>query len=534
MPSPEMMPEISYALAGLEFPRRMNCAAVLLDEAVERGWGKRVAFYCESGDWTYEQLREKANRIARVLTEDCGLVPGNRVLLRGPNHPMLAACWFGVLKAGGVVVCTPCLLRAREITSITEKAKVSIALTDARFAADCEEALGKSEDGSTRSGARVLRFNGETGHQTSLECLMARKSGDFRPCDTSAEDTAIIAFTSGTTGKSKGTMHTHRDIIAATELFPRHVLRPKMGDIFIGTPPLAFTYALGGLLIFPLRVGAGVALLETGTPAALLQGIERWRATVVFTAPTAYRAMLKDVTREKVRSLRKCVSAGEPLPVTTFEAWERATGVRIIDGIGSTEMLHIFISAREEEARPGSTGKVVPGYEAKILREDGGDAAPGEVGKLAVRGATGCKYLDDPEQQRKYVQNGWNLTGDSFRMDEDGYFWFQARTDELIVSSGYNISGIEVEQVLLEHHAVQECAVVGAPDADRGQIVKAFVVLSAAAEGNDVLKKELQDFVKSQIAPFKYPRAIEFVSALPKTTTGKLQRHQLVRDEVKR
>jgi 2-aminobenzoate-CoA ligase len=361
----------------------------------------------------------------------------------------------------------------------------------------------------------------------SIEALIATKSAEFTNCETSSDDVAMLAFTSGSTGQPKGAMHTHRDVLAAADCFPRYVLRAGPDDIFIGSPPLGFTYGLGGLVMFPMRIGAATVLLEQGSPGHLLEGIAQHRATVCFTAPTAYRAMLRQLKRDQVASLRKCVSAGETLPLSTFEAWQEAFGLKIIDGIGSTEMLQIFISAPEHEIRPGATGKSIHGYEAKIVREDGSDAAPNEVGRLAVRGITGCKYLDSERDQRKYVRNGWNLTGDSFCMDQDGYFWFQARTDDLIVSSGYNIVGIEVENVLLEHPSVQECAVVGIPDPDRGQLVKAFVVTAAGYRACEDLKKDLQNFVKSQIAPYKYPRALDFVAALPRTATGKLQRFEL-------
>lgn len=543
MPPQQQLPNIFRYLPDYPCPERVNCAAELLDRNVASGGGERIAFIHESGAWTYRRMLETANRIAHVLNDDLGLVPGNRVLLRGPNHPMLVACWFGVIKAGGIAVTTACLLRCRELIAIADAAQIRLALCDARYAADCEDAFSKHADSSPRKRARVACFNADAGElqqQTphpprrirddkfnSLESRMIAKPPHFQNCDTSCEDVAILAFTSGSTGHGKGTLHTHRDIVASADCFPRHALRPSPDDIFIGTPPMAFTYALGGLLIFPMRSGATTVLLEQTSPKHLLEGIARHRATVCFTAPTAYRAMLKELTREQTASLRKCVSAGETLPLSTFEAWKEATGLKIIDGIGSTEMLHIFISAPEEEIRPGATGNPLRGYEAKIIRADGSDADRGEVGRLAVRGITGCKYLDNQPEQQKYVQNGWNLTGDSFRMDEDGYFWFQARTDDLIVSSGYNISGVEVENVLLEHPAVQECAVVGIANSDRGQIVKAFVVTTPGHQACDALRKDLQNFVKAQIAPFKYPRVIEFVPALPRTNTGKLQRYQL-------
>jgi 2-aminobenzoate-CoA ligase len=452
--------------------------------------------------------------------EDLGVVPGNRVLLRGPNNAMLAACWFGVLKAGGVVVCTMALLRERELEYIAAKAQVSLALTDARVAEDCETAL--------RGKARVVRFGGD-GPADLME-LMREKPPTFDACDTSADDTAIIAFTSGTTGQGKGTMHAHRDILAITDCFPRYVLKPTSGDVFCGSPPLAFTYALGGLLLFPLRFGACALLLEQATPPHLVKAIAELRPTICFTAPTAYRAMCGLLAEHDVSSLEKCVSAGETLPLSVFEAWREATGIRIIDGIGATEMLHIFISASGDDIRPGSTGRAVPGYEARIVDDAGVELPDGTVGRLAVRGPTGCRYLDSLERQREYVQHGWNLTGDSYRRDADGYFWYQARTDDIIISSGYNIAGPEVENVLLEHPAVLECAVVGVPDVERGQLVKAFVVLRDGHEQSPAFAKALQDFVKARIAPYKYPRAVEFVGQLPRTITGKLQRFRLRED----
>ena len=514
----------------LAYPERLNCAAELLDRMVDSGAAERPVFRYVGGTWTYRRLLETSNRIAHALVDDLGLVPGNRVLLRGPNNPMLAACWFGVLKAGGVVVCTMPLLREREIRYLADKAEITLALADVRFVAECDDGFRTRKDGSSREGAHVISFSdGETARPEtgSIESLMRDKSTTFENCDTAAEDIAIIAFTSGTTGEGKGTMHSHRDIMAITDCFPRYVLKPSADDLFCGSPPLAFTYALGGLLLFPMRFGACSLLLEQATPPNLIKAIAEFRPTVCFTAPTAYRAICGMLAGHDVSSLRKCVSAGETLPLSVYESWLNATGLKIIDGIGATEMLHIFISAADDEIRPGATGKVVPGYEAKIVDDDGNDAAVGSVGRLAVRGPTGCRYLDNIEQQKKYVENGWNLTGDSYKLDTDGYFWYQARTDDMIISGGYNIAGPEVENVLLEHPAVLECAVVGEPDEERGHVVKAVIVLKPEREGSDVLRKELQDFVKARIAPYKYPRRVEFVSMLPRTATGKLQRYRL-------
>jgi 2-aminobenzoate-CoA ligase len=514
----------------LTYPERLNAAAELLDRAVESGRGDKLVFRFPDGTWTYQQLMETSNRLAHVLVDDLGVIPGNRVLLRAPNTPMLAACWFAVLKAGGVVVCTMPLLREREIRYLADKADIQLALTDARIAAECEDGFRTRKDGSAREGARVVHFT--TGvaagaQPETLEALMRYKPATFENCDTAAEDIAIIAFTSGTTGEGKGTMHSHRDIMAITDCFPRYVLKPSADDLFCGSPPLAFTYALGGLLLFPMRFGACSLLLEQATPPNLVKAIGEYRPTVCFTAPTAYRAMTGMLAEHDLSSLRKCVSAGETLPLSVYESWLDATGLKIIDGIGATEMLHIFISAPEDEIRPGATGKVVPGYQARVIDDDGNDAPAGTVGRLAVRGPTGCRYLDNIEQQRKYVENGWNLTGDSYKLDSDGYFWYQARTDDMIISGGYNIAGPEVENVLLEHSAVLECAVIGEPDEERGHVVKAVIVLKPETSPDDSLKKELQDFVKARIAPYKYPRRVEFASALPRTATGKLQRYRL-------
>jgi 2-aminobenzoate-CoA ligase len=475
---------------------------------------------------TYRELLERANRIANVLVDDCGLVPGNRVLLRGANSPMMVALWFAVLKAGGVVVCTMPLLRTRELAFTADKARIALAITDERLAEECEQAMRAHANGDAREGARVLRYGGGGG-EPSLEELMAARPVTFENVRTAADDVALIAFTSGTTGEGKGTMHFHRDVMAICDCFPPHVLKATMDDVFIGSPPFAFTFGLGGLVLFPMRIGASAVLLEQAAPPFLVRGIHDFGATVVFTAPTAYRAMLPLLEEFSVATLRKCVSAGEALPRSTFEAWKAATGITIIDGIGATEMLHIFISAGEAEVRPGSTGKPVPGYEARVVNDEMHDVPVGEIGRLAVRGPTGCRYLDNLERQRAYVRDGWNLTGDSYMKDEDGYFWYQARTDDMIISSGYNISGPEVEGVLLEHPLVQECGVVGVSDEERGQLVKAFVVLKAGEDPSPAMVKRLQDWVKQQLAPYKYPRAIEFLDALPRTNTGKLQRFRL-------
>jgi 2-aminobenzoate-CoA ligase len=520
LPGPELWPEMRWFGQGEpRYPERFNAASVLLDSWIDTGHGERTVLRHSSGPWTYERLYETANRIAHVLVNDCGLVPGGRVLLRSPNHPMLVACWLAVLKAGGIAVSTMPLLRVRELTEIIDKAGITLALSHADVAADLEAAL------KPRAMAQLVQFNSRG--ERSLESLMANRSPRFTNVSTAANDPAIIAFTSGTTGRSKGTVHFHRDLITATDAYARHILQPSEDDIFIGSPPLAFTYALGGLVLFPMRFGASSVMLEQVTPPLLLEGIEKYRATIVFTSPTGYRAMLPEVRKFDVSSLRKCVSAGETLPASTFNAWLETVGIRLMDGIGSTELLHMFIGCAAEDARPGSTGRVIPGYRAIVVDHQGKEVSNGTVGRLAVSGPTGCRYLDDLENQRKYVQQGWNLTGDAYHVDEGGYFWYQSRTDDMIVTSGYNVSGPEVENVLLTHKAVAECAVVGVADEARGQLVKAFVVASAGVSGSDALVKELRDYVKSQLAPYKYPRAIEFVSELPRTLTGKIQRYRL-------
>jgi 2-aminobenzoate-CoA ligase len=521
LPPRELWPELDHTtLPELRYPAQLNCVAELLDRWVDGGQGNRTALLFPGGHWTYRTLWEHVNRIAHVLRDDLGVVPGNRVLLRGPNNPMMAACWLAVVKAGGICVTTMPLLRSRELAQIVERAQVRVALTDHRLAEELESVARDS-----RHLEHVVHFGTFT--QGALETRIEDRPATFDPVQTAADDVAMIAFTSGTTGQPKGTMHFHRDVLAACDCFPPHVLRAEPDDVFCGSPPIAFTFGLGGLLLFPLRICASSLLLEKTSPAELLQGIQEHRATVCFTAPTAYRAMAAMVADHDVSSLRKCVSAGEALPLATFEAWREATGLRIIDGIGSTELLHIFISSPEEEIRPGSTGRVVPGYRARVVDVHGAEVPPGTIGLLAVQGPTGCRYLDDPERQQSYVRDGWNFPGDAYVMDEDGYFWYQARADDMIVSAGYNIAGPEVENVLLDHPAVAECGVVGAPDPERGQVVQAFVVLREGWEAGDALAAELQEWVKREIAPYKYPRRIAFVDALPRTGTGKLQRFRL-------
>ena len=518
LPPVELWPAMELGLPFLQYPKRINVAHALLQGALDNGHGARPAVVADGVCWSYADLYSMARRVARVLRDALGLVPGNRVLLRGANTPMMAASVLGVWLAGGIVVPTMPMLRAPELVAVLERAQVGLALCAVNLA----DEMKLAEAGAGCLGT-VVYFDDAT--LLGYESVMAQ--GDaFDAVDTAADDVCLIAFTSGTTGRPKGTMHFHRDLLAAADCFPRAMLQPVASDVFTGTPPLAFTFGLGAMLLFPLRYGAATVLVARPTPEALLQAVQTFGATICSTAPTFYRQMTPLAARFRLDSLRHAVSAGEPLPVATREAWERATGVRMTDGIGSTEMLHIFISASGEDIRPGATGKPVTGYTACILDDDGIAQPPNTVGRLAVKGPTGCRYLDDP-RQRDYVQHGWNITGDAYEMDEDGYFWYRARLDDMIVSSGYNIAGPEVEAALLQHPAVAECAVVGWPDDERGQIVKAFVVPHDTGAPDQALARELQDFVKQAIAPYKYPRAIEFRSALPRTETGKLQRYKL-------
>lgn len=506
-------------LAEFRFPARLNAAFELLDGMVEKGFGPRPCLRTDDQVWSYAKLLDRANRIANLLAAQ-GLLPGERVLLRDFNTPMLAACWFGVLKAGGIAVTTMPQLRAGELSAIAAKARTRYALCSEELSEDLQKAQQVAP-----VLERVILYGKEKGDRAAR--LIAGYSERFTTVATSCDDVAIIAFSSGTSGQPKATVHFHRDLLAVCDSFSKYVLQPQPSDIFCGSPPLAFTFGLGGLLLFPMRVGASSFLLPKVTAEGLLAAIDQHGCSICFTAPTLYRTMLEHLPRFHLSSLKKCVSAGETLPLPVFEAWRSATGIQIIDGIGSTEMLHIFISAAGSEIRPGATGKAVPGFEAKVIDDAGRVAPTNTVGRLAVRGPTGCRYLDAPDQQRKYVQDGWNLTGDAYRMDSDGYFWYEGRTDDLIISSGYKISAIEVETALMSHAKVSECGVIGAPHPDRGQIVKAFVVLAAEAKPSDVLCRELQEHVKTQIAPYKYPRAIEFVTELPRTVTGKLQRGRL-------
>jgi 2-aminobenzoate-CoA ligase len=517
LPPFDEWPEFLFELPCLHYPERVNCVAELVDAAGEKGWGERPALVGARERWTYRNLRARIDRIAHVLQRDLKLVTGNRVLLRGANCPMMAACILAVQKAGLIAVPTMPLLRAAELGKIIDKAQVNAVLCASHLLGELDALAGQRPP--------VLLFD-DGGSPNSLETLMRRHDDPFEPVATSADDVCLISFTSGTTGVPKGTMHFHRDVLAICDCFPPHVLGSRIDDVFIGTPPLAFTFGLGGLLLFPLRVGACGVLLERLTPEGLLAAIADHGATVCFTAPTFYRQMAPLAGQFDLSSLTRTVSAGEALPQATREAWQHATGLQMIDGIGATEILHIFISAAGADARPGATGKPVPGYRACILDPDGRQLGPGVIGRLAVKGPTGCRYLADP-RQRDYVHDGWNLTGDAYEMDADGYFHYRSRTDDMIISAGYNIAGAEVEEVLLRHPSVAECGVIGRPDEERGQIVEAYVVLKAGVEESLELAVELQDFVKKQIAPYKYPRSVKFRDRLPRTETGKLQRFKL-------
>ena len=517
LPPHALWPQLCLDLPELQYPARLNCVAALLDAAVANGGGGRTAILADGQRWSYADLARQVDRIAHVLRSDLRLIPGNRVLLRGANTPMMAACLLAVLKAGCIAVPTMPLLRARELSTILAKAQVNAVL--------CAQGLRAELDGVPGLPA-MLCFGAV---DTELEQRMAAHAAPFAAHDTAADDVCLISFTSGTTGVPKGTMHMHRDMLAICDCFPRSMLQVRADDIFIGTPPLAFTFGLGGLLLFPLRFGAATVLLEKLTPDGLLRAIGAYQATICFTAPTFYRQMAPLAASHDLRSLRLSVSAGEALPLATRDAWQAATGLAMTDGIGATEMLHIFISATGEGIRRGAIGKAIPGYQACIVDDAGVPQPPGATGRLAVKGPTGCRYLADP-RQREYVQNGWNLTGDTFEMDGDGYFYYRSRSDDMIVSAGYNIAGPEVEEALLRHPAVAECGVVGRADAERGQIVEAHIVLKDGCQPGEALAAELQQFCRQQIAPYKYPRAIRFLAALPRTETGKLQRFKLRTD----
>lgn len=528
LPPRDLWPELVFELPELQYPDRVNCGRVLLDDAIAEGHGPRIALYGEEGNWTYGTLFERTNRIANVLVNELGVVPGNRVLLRAPNTPMLVACWLAVMKVGAIVVTTMPMLRSKELTVIAEKARIDHALCDVRFLDELQQAasggwlrhLVAFRSGDLSDEAVCIDRSGE------LEARMARQSASFRSVDTFCEDVCLLAFTSGTTGRPKATLHFHRDVLAMHDVVGRHVLETSARDIYVGSPPLGFTFGLGALLVFPLAARGATALVEQPTPDNLLRAVQKFGATALFTAPTAYRNLTPLAARYDLGSLRRCISAGEPLPKMTSDAWHEATGLRIIDGIGATEMMHIFISAVGDKIRPGATGQPLPGYQACVLDEQGRPLPRGQAGRLAVKGPTGCRYLDDPRQS-EYVQGGWNVTGDRYFVDADGYFWFEARADDMIVSGGYNIAGPEVEAALMMHPAVKECAVIGVPDEARGQIVKAFVVTHPHHKSDAMLARQLQEHAKQAIAPYKYPREIVFVAALPKTPTGKVRRNVL-------
>lgn len=520
LPAEETWPTIEFTIDDVRYPRDLNAATALIDAAVAEHGPDRVCLRTPDGrSWSYGDVLERANRIAHALEEDLGVVPGNRVLLRGPNSPWMVMCWLAILKAGGIAVSTMHVLRASELAPVVEATRPDLALCDARFVDDLAGA-----DPDLLPADRIVRFSAVDGGD--LGRLAREKPTTHADVPTAADDVALFAPTSGTTGKPKITVHFHRDVLANADTFARHVLKPTSEDLFAGSPPLAFTFGLGGLVVFPLRFGASVLLVERATPVELAELVHEFGVTVLFTAPTAYRAIVRAGKAQLLRGVRRAVSAGEHLPESVWHEIRDATGLRLIDGIGSTEMLHIFISAADDDIRPGSTGRPIPGYRAAILDDEGNELPAGELGRLAVIGPTGCRYLHG-DRQGNYVARGWNVTGDTFRRDEDGYYWYEARSDSMIVSSGYNIGAPEVEEALTRHPDVVESAVVGKPDVDRGSIVVAFVVLREGVERDGPKRRELQDFVKQTISPYKYPREIHFAESLPRNPSGKLQHFKL-------
>jgi 2-aminobenzoate-CoA ligase len=525
LPLPADWPEID--LSGFDYPEWMNAGVELSDRMVERGFGDRVALIGNGRRRTYKELTDWTNRLANALVEDFGLKPGNRVLIRSANNPAMVACWLAATKAGAVVVNTMPMLRAKELAKIVDKAEISLALCDSRL---MDEMVACAKESAFLK--QVVSFDGTANHDAELDRAALDKPVQFEAVKTGRDDVALLGFTSGSTGIPKATMHFHRDLLIIADAYAKEVLDVQPEDVFVGSPPLAFTFGLGGLAIFPLRFGASAALLENATPPNLIEIIKKYKATICFTAATAYRAMLGAMDQgADLSSLRVAVSAGETLPAPVYEEWVRKTGKPILDGIGSTEMLHIFISNRLDDHKAASTGKPLAGYQAIVVDDEMNEVPRGTVGKLAVRGPVGCRYLAD-ERQADYVRDGWNLTGDSFIEDEDGYFHFAARSDDMIVSAGYNIAGPEVEAALLSHEYVRECAVIGKADDNRGHIVEAHVVLEAHAVPGEALVKLLQDHVKAQIAPYKYPRSIVFIKELPKTESGKIQRFRLKAETV--
>lgn len=520
LPSPDQFPDL--LLDRFPYPERLNAAVELTDAMVTKGFGDRIALIGNGRRRTYKEMSDWTNRLAHALVDDLGLKPGNRVLIRSANNPAMVACWLAATKAGAVVVNTMPMLRAGELSKIVDKARITHALCDTRL---MDEMTSCAEHSAHLT--RVVGFDGTSNHDAELDRLALEKPVTFDAVQTGRDDVALLGFTSGTTGEPKATMHFHRDLLIIADGYGREVLGVTTDDVFVGSPPLAFTFGLGGLAVFPLRFGAAAALLETASPPNLIEIIQKYRATICFTAPTAYRVMLQAMEDgADLSSLRAAVSAGETLPAPIYEQWKAKTGKPMLDGIGATEMLHIFISNRFDDHRPACTGKPVTGYEARVVDADMRDVKRGDIGRLAVRGPTGCRYLADARQSG-YVRDGWNITGDSFWMDDDGYLHFAARNDDMIVSAGYNIAGPEVEAALLAHDAVLECAVVGASDEERGQIVEAHVVLAEGSAPSDETRVALQEHVKAMIAPYKYPRSIHFHASLPKTATGKIQRFVL-------
>jgi benzoate-CoA ligase len=506
-------------------PDRFNATAYFVDRIVEEGHGARTAILCGDQAISYQEVLAEVNRAGNALLE-LGVEIENRVALLLLDCPEFAYAFFGAIKIGAVPVPINTLLKPQDYGYLLRDSRARALIVSAELLSSVESIL------PTLERMRHVVVVGEAARYASFAQLLQRQAADLEAADTCKDDVAFWLYTSGTTGMSRAAVHLQHDMVYCSRLYADSILNIGPEDRTFSIAKLYFAYGLGNALYCPFAVGASTVFFPgRPMPEAVFTTVKRYRPTLFFGVPTAYAAMLhaaEQGAEADFSSVRLCVSAGEPLPAGLYRRWLDRFGVEILDGIGSTEVLHIFLSNRPGSVRPGSSGLPVPGYEAQIVDDDGATVGPGEIGNLMVRGDSTCAYYwNKHDASRRQIAGEWIRTGDKYHTDEDGYFWYDGRSDDMLKAGGIWVSPTEVEGVIVEHPAVLECAVVGAEDEERLVKPKAYVVLKDGAQAADGLVLEIQELVKGRLAPYKYPRWIEFVDDLPKTATGKIQRYKL-------
>ncbi len=520
-----------------EWPAKLNIAEVLVDDNLKRG--DKPAILYEDRQIKYRELQLMINKFGNAL-KVLDVKPYDRVMLRLPNIPEFIVSSLAVQKLGAVSVPTFTLLKAKELSYIASDCEAKVLITTPSLLEDVEKAKGE-----LKTIRHIVLADAKPSEVEAPYIAFDYLMDDFKeatglePVRVDQDEVTLLLYTSGTTGPPKGCIHTHRHYLAVADCYAKNVLQAREDDVWGGPPTMAFAYGHTGLICNPLRHGATTSLVGSGRfePASMFQLIEKHGISVFYGVPTAYRTMVAlkhERGKYDFSSLRVCVTAGEPCPPSLYYTIKEFFGCEVLEHMGCTELFNGFISTRFGQVKPGSMGLAVPGYDVRILGDDGNEVKTGEVGHLAVAGPIGIRYWKLPEKQAESVRNGWNHTGDMAYKDEEGFFWFASRSDDIIKTAAYRVSPHEVEEALIKHGAVAEAGVIGVPDLERGQIIKAFIVLKPDHKPSSRLEEELRVFVKDQIAPYKAPKEVEFVKELPKTETGKIRRAELKRKELKK